>query len=139
MKTAKQTARASVVRGSVGMTLIEIMVVIAIIGIVASAVGYGVTGYFAKAKVSACRIALEGIGQHLTMYMTQDGEYPNSLSELTKKINGGKAILKKSQLKDPWKKKLKYSASDDSFELCSNGPDKREGTEDDICLHDELE
>ena len=34
-----------------GMTLLEIMVVIAIIGILSTAIGYGVVNYMQKAKV----------------------------------------------------------------------------------------
>jgi len=134
------TALRALPRGQQGMTLIEIMVVIAIIGIVASAVGYGVTRYFGQAKVDAARAQINNIANHLEMYLYEHDEYPSNLNVFTKKEKGrGKAILKKSQLKDPWKKKLKYSAKPDGFTLCSGGPDKRDGGGDDICFSDEDE
>lgn len=123
-----------------GMTLIEIMVVIAIIGIVMSAVGYGVMSYFSEAKVQAAKVSLQKIASVLEMYYTTHDEYPPQLEVLTKKSGSGKrgrAALKKSDLKDPWKKKYIYRVDGDSFELCSSGPDKKQGTQDDLCYGDE--
>lgn len=134
----KRSAARGLVRGQQGMTLIEIMVVIAIIGIVASAVGFGVTRYFGQAKIDACKAQIDNIANHLEMYLYEHDEYPSNLDVLTKKEKGrGKAILKKSQVKDPWKKKLKYSVKAEGFELCSGGPDKRDGGGDDICFSDD--
>ena len=134
----KRSAAQGLVRGQQGMTLIEIMVVIAIIGIVASAVGFGVTRYFGQAKIDACKAQIDNIANHLEMYLYEHDEYPSNLDVLTKKEKGrGKAILKKSQVKDPWKKKLKYSVKADGFGLCSGGPDKRDGGGDDICFGDD--
>lgn len=117
-----------------GMTLIEIMVVIAIIGMVTGAIGFGVTRYLSDAKVDAAKIQLDKIGTILETKFAKDGEYPSSLDELTKKGKGGsKAYLEESSLKDPWKTKFIYSPSEDGFKLCSAGPDKREGTDDDQC------
>ena len=133
-----RTAGRALIQGQQGMTLIEIMVVIAIIGIVAGAVGFGVTRYFGQAKIDAAKAQIDNIANHLEMYLYEHDEYPTNLDVLAKKEKGrGKAILKKSQLKDPWKTKLKYAAKGDGFELCSAGPDKRDGGGDDICFGEE--
>jgi len=116
-----------------GMTLLEIMVVIAIIGIVATAVSVGVVGYLQKARINATKSQLGTIANAVQMYAL-DGDYPNSLTVLTE---GAGAPLKPKQLKDPWGQELIYAypAQDANreFDLCSKGPDRREGTEDDIC------
>lgn len=127
-------ARASAARAARGMTLLEIMVVIAIIGIVATSVGIGVVGYLNKAKVDACKAQIRNISQALDI-TAADSDYPSSLSVLTE---GASAPLKAKQLKDPWQQEFIYNypsakGSGAPYDLCSRGPDRREGTEDDIC------
>ena len=127
-------ARRSAVQAARGMTLLEIMVVIAIIGIVMTAIGVGVVGYLNKAKISACKSQLANISNAVQMYAL-DGDFPSSLQALTE---GAGAPLKPKQLKDPWNQEFLYSypAQDPKmreFDLSSKGPDKREGSEDDIC------
>jgi len=138
-RTERNLVVRTVARGQAGMTLIEIMVVIAIIGIVGSAVGYGVTRYFAQAKVDACKAQLANLANHIEMYLYEKDEYPSALDDLLKTTDRNKRkVLKSSQLRDPWKTKLVYRSEGDGFKLCSAGPDKREGSADDIC-HDEEE
>lgn len=127
-------ARREIVVSSLGMTLLEIMVVIAIIGMLATAVGVGVAGWLNKAKVDACKAQVRTIATQLDIYASTEGDYPSSLSPLAE---GANAPLKAKQLKDPWGQDLIYNypsqKGDKKFDLCSKGPDKREGTEDDIC------
>jgi len=125
--------RLSAARASRGMTLLEIMVVIAIIGIVATSVGVGVVGYLGKAKIDSCKAQIRNISQALDI-ASADSDYPSALSTLTE---GANAPLKAKQLKDPWQQEFIYNypsqKGDQRYDLCSKGPDKREGTEDDIC------
>lgn len=139
MKQEKKAAGRLFRKAQQGMTLIEIMVVIAIIGIVMSAVGYGVMNYLAEAKVDAARVSIEKVASILEMHYARNDEYPPSLTELTKKKGKGKgkSALKKADLKDPWKKKWIYSVDGDGFKLCSSGPDKKQGSGDDLCHDDD--
>ncbi|MSP93064.1 MAG: hypothetical protein EXR79_14895, partial [Myxococcales bacterium] len=77
----------------------------------------------AKAQVAT-------VGQAIEAHQARHGEYPGSLQEMTE---GKKAKLKPQNLKDPWHQELQYSAQGDGFTLCSNGTDKKSGTEDDVC------
>ena len=116
------------------MTLIEIMVVIAIIGILASAIGFGVVNWLKESKAQTASIQLSTVAQALDGYYATKGDYPSSLSDLT---SGKRPLLKDKNLKAPWNKDLVYNfpatKGDGDFDLCSKGPDKRAGTEDDIC------
>ena len=115
-----------------GMTLIEIMVVIAIIGILSTAIGFGVVNYLKESKSSVAELSLSKVAQALDAYYTLESEYPNSLDDLT---SGKNPLLKAKDMKDPWKSDLvyRYPGNEGEFDLCSKGPDKRENTDDDIC------
>jgi general secretion pathway protein G len=117
-----------------GMTLIEIMVVIAIISIMAAAIGYGVMNYLARAKIDIAKAQLRTIANALDIYSV-DNDYPDGLTAL---VEGKNPLLKDKQLKDPWKQDIIYNypsskGNDRAYDLCSKGPDRKEGSEDDIC------
>ncbi len=122
-----------------GMTLVEIMVVIAIIGILSSAISFGVFTYLKRAKVRTCEAQLRKIANTLTTYYALEDDFPSDLTDLTSSDAGGK-WLKPKDLKDPWKVDILYaypsSRGEAEFDLCSAGPDKQEGTEDDICYNE---
>ncbi len=113
-----------------GMTLIEIMVVIVIIGVLGSALAVGVFGMLNDAKIDSCAAQLNSVGGVVEAYEARNGDFPDSLTTLSE---GKNPKLKKEILKDPWRQDLQYSATGDGFSLCSGGPDKKSGTEDDIC------
>jgi general secretion pathway protein G len=113
-----------------GMTLIEIMVVIVIIGVLGSAMAYGVFGMLGDAREDSAKAQVSTVGQVIEAHEAKHGSYPDSLQEMTE---GKKAKLKIANLKDPWKQDLQYSQNGDGFSLCSNGADKKSGTEDDVC------
>ena len=114
-----------------GMTLIEIMVVIAIIGIVMTAIGIGVVGYLSDAKVGSAKAQIRNISMHIVQYQNMEGEFPNDLQALVPKY------MKQKDTKDPWKQDFIYQTNTDNpegFTLCSKGPDNVQ-SKDDICNH----
>ena len=130
MKKMENTSRLLV--NQRGMTLIEIMVVIAIIGILSTAIGFGVVNWMKQSKESVAQMTLDKVAQGLDAFYTLESEYPNSLEDLT---SGKNPLLKDKDMKDPWKSELvyRYPGNEGEYDLCSKGEDKRENTDDDIC------
>ena len=115
-----------------GMTLLEIMVVIAIIGILSSAIGVSVVTYMEKAKVDATKAQMRQIANAVELYAVEN-DWPTDLREIL-----DAKMIKEKQLTDPWKQDLIYSypasrGTENRYDLCSKGPDKVEGNDDDVC------
>ncbi|MEZ4872281.1 MAG: type II secretion system major pseudopilin GspG [Bdellovibrionales bacterium] len=127
-----------------GLTLLEIMIVLAIVAGLASVLVVSVQDRLKKANIRQAQIQLNQIGQALDMYYTDCGFYPTSDEGLDALINqpgdscadwGPDPYLKQIP-KDPWKQDLYYEAVDGSYMLISAGPDRKEGTSDDVCSGD---
>ncbi|MBR58941.1 MAG: hypothetical protein CMH54_13100 [Myxococcales bacterium] len=114
-----------------GMTLIEILVVLAIIGMVMGGLVFAYGALFADSQEDVARAQVTTIGNILQTRCNSPRGLPESLENLS--------ALKKSQLKDPWKQEWHYDSSADCDEIvfCSNGKDKKQGSGDDICFAEE--
>ncbi|HSP77810.1 MAG TPA: type II secretion system major pseudopilin GspG [Myxococcaceae bacterium] len=88
-----------------GMTLIEIMVVITILGLIAAAVGVAVIPMLDEAKVERARLDIGNIQNALKLYYAKKGRYPDTAS--------GLRVLVETQVveelpKDPWGNEYVY-------------------------------
>ena len=128
-----------------GFTLIEIMIVLAIIGMIFSFVGVNVIKKFKESKIQAAKIQIASYQQALQAYYLAHNVYPNSeqgLGALVHKPSVGKIpenypdggyFGKKELVKDPWGNDYQYDCQDyQNFNLYSMGPDGEPGTGDDI-------
>jgi general secretion pathway protein G len=75
----KRAVRKSAVRG---MTLIEIMVVITIIGLIAAAVTVAVIPQLQKAQVDRTVLDIKSIESSLKLYYARKGNYPDTATGL---------------------------------------------------------
>ena len=122
-----------------GMTLIEILVVLVLIGIVLGIVGGNFIGRGEKAKADAAKIEIGQIGQSLDLFKLEVGRYPSSQEGLQALISAPPGVAnwngpywKKSTLpKDPWGNEYKYVAPGQSgpYDVVSYGADGKEGGE----------
>ena len=111
-----------------GMTLIEIMVVITILGLVAAAVAVNVVGTLSDAKIKQARTDLHTLENCLDLYKVDKGRYPTSEDGLAAVVAAGKC---KAGLKDPWQHDYIYlypgQVHADSFDIKSYGSDGQPG------------
>ena len=121
---------------SMGFSLIEILVVIALIGIVATLVIRNVGGGFAGGQAKAAKSQIASVGMSIEQYYLDNGSYPERLEDLVQKpanaTNWNGPYAKQSQLNDPWGSPIDYRAPGENgrdFDLVSLGKDKRPGGE----------
>lgn len=112
-----------------GMTLIEIMVVITILGIIATIVGVNVMGQLDDAKVDTARIEIKQLASGMDHYYMRKSKYPDTATGL-KALLDAKII---SELKaDPWGNEYVYTNQGGKPVIVSYGKDGEAGTADDI-------
>ncbi len=115
-----------------GMTILEVMIVLAIIGLIAGTVGASVFGALQRGRVKTAKIAVTEIANASQQYMMDNNNScPANVDDLI-----AKGFLKKKAYKDPWAKDFVFKCpgqgDPDGVDVMSTGPDKSEGTADDI-------
>lgn len=126
----KQVARYRHTRS--GFTLIEVMLVVIIIGILATVVVARFTGHGEKARINATHLSIKNICTAIDAYELDVGSLPASLADLTKETEDRGALLDSVPV-DAWGTTFQYkSTSKFSYEVRSAGPDEQFGNEDDL-------
>jgi general secretion pathway protein G len=121
-----------------GMTLIEILVVLVLIGVVLGIVGGNFIGKGEKAKADAAKIEISQIAQTLDLYKLEIGRYPTTQEGLQALITAPAGVTnwngpywkRASVPKDPWGNEYKYLSPAQSgapYEIISLGADGKEG------------
>ena len=122
-----------------GFTLIDLLIVMVILGLLASLVGPRLFGQLDASKVKAARTQIEMAGAALDTYRLDMSRYPSTqegLAALSEKpadaADAAKwrgPYLKKRVDKDPWGNSYVYKAPGEKadYELSSLGADGKEG------------
>lgn len=117
-----------------GFTLIEILVAVAIIGIMGTIAVQSVTGYIAKTHVTAAEQGVQALKESCAAYFMQHKKFPSNLDQLTE---GDDPILESDKyLYDPWDNKYEMEVKGKRIIIKSAGEDGQMGTEDDITSAD---
>ena len=119
-----------------GFTLLELLVVMAIIGLLAGYVGPRYFAQIGKSEVKAARAQIDGLEKALDQYRLDTGHYPSQdqgLAAITKKPANEPRwdgpYLKKDLPMDPWGRAFIYKipAERGDYELVSLGKDGAAG------------
>ncbi|MCA6123838.1 type II secretion system major pseudopilin GspG [Bradyrhizobium sp. WSM 1704] len=134
---AKPDARRPIRSGQEGFTLVEMLVVIAIIGLIMGLIGPRVLNYLSESKVKAARIQLQSFSSALDLFYLDAGRFPSSaegLAALVRRTPGVAAwngpYLKGGNVpNDPWSHPYIYRSPGEHgpYDIISYGADGQEG------------
>jgi general secretion pathway protein G len=95
-------------------TLLEVLVVVAIIVMLAGVGGFYLLQRYEEAKLSRAKIDCEALSSAAENYKLRNGNYPASIEQLAQQQpDGGQPFIAPDKVKDPWGK---------SYQIDPNGP-----------------
>ena len=126
-----------------GFTLLEMVAVVAIIGVLMTLVGTQIAAQLDKANVQATKAKISSVSQALELYRIDNGRYPTTEQGLQalitkpttnpepKRYMAGGYIKSRANLMDAWDNDLQYASPGQhnprGFDLWSLGSDQEPG------------
>jgi len=120
-----------------GFTLVEMLVVLAILGLIVGLVGPRVLNYLSDSKVKTAQIQMENLSSALDLYYLDNGRYPSTEEGLTALVRrptsavawNGPYLKTPAVPKDPWGHDYLYRAPGQNgpYDVGSLGAEGREG------------
>jgi general secretion pathway protein G len=112
-----------------GVTLIEILIVLAIVGLIAGGVAVVAVPKYQESQKNQAKIDARTIHPVAEKYRVDHPGEPCPTVEL---LRDKKELSAASKITDPWDTPYKIICGDEDVSVQSLGPDKKEGTNDDI-------
>jgi general secretion pathway protein G len=123
-----------------GFTLIELMVVITILGLLASITSVGVMKYLKQARIDTAKMKMRSIVDGIKHYRLRTGKIPQSIGDMCGDDEDNRDLDCTEPPKDPWNNDFEYTPKDrrnyDLVCLGADGAPGGEGEEADITLKD---
>lgn len=127
-----------------GMSLIEIIIVIALMGTLMAIVIQNLTKRQETAMEDAARLSMQQLDTNLQMYKVHNYNFPTTdqgLDALLTAPSGATRwrgpYVEAKKLNDPWGTKFEYESDGRTFKITSAGADQQPGTSDDISYPDD--
>lgn len=134
-KNKKKTFVKRVLAGSLGLSLIEMLVVIAMLAFLMSVVARNVSQSRKKSDINKAKILIGLIQQAMEEFSYDCGYYPETLEDLVSAPAdceewGPSPYFKNGKIpQDPWKQDFLYNYDEETgqFEILSYGADRKPG------------
>lgn len=122
-----------------GFTLVELLVVLAILGLLAALAMPQLINSLERARMDTAKVQIEKLGTILDLYRLDNGRYPTEqegIQALMERPAGverwsGPYLKNREALTDPWGGQYRYRAPGEhgAYDLSSLGADQKEGGE----------
>lgn len=128
---ARATRRAGKRAAQAGVTLVEVLIVVAIMALLASGVGFFAVPKYKQAQIDTALQSARGLRTAIQDWQRLNNEATcPTLSQLIE----GKQVDSASNTSDPWAQEWIFACTDDEVFVQSAGPDKKQGTADDLSI-----
>ncbi len=133
MRVSRSLTRSPSPAAQSGMSLLEIIIVIVLIGAVLTLVGSRVLGGADRGKANLAKSQIQTLAGKVENYQLDTGSLPSKLDDLVTQPGNAAGWLgpyaKPAELKDPWGHAIEYRAPGDSrpFDLMTMGKDGQAG------------
>jgi general secretion pathway protein G len=112
-----------------GLTLVELIIVITIIGVLTAAISVGLMKAKKTADIGTTTTACNTARSATAMWKSA---HPSDDCPTIEDLRKEKFLGSDFNLKDPWGNSLKLACDSEDVTCTSAGPDRKEGTDDDI-------
>jgi general secretion pathway protein G len=116
-------------RRRAGMTLVEIMIVIIIMGLIATAVGIAVLPQLNRARENQTRADAQSVQSAAVLYLSQE---PNADCPTVEDLVQAGVLDRTRRTTDAWDRPFQIECEGNDVYVISAGADGQMGTEDDI-------
>jgi len=110
-----------------GVTLVEVLIVVAIMALIAGGVSFLVLPRYREAQVKTAKTNARNIRNVATTHVAMKGDCPTVQSMIA-----DKELDSAGDTKDPWGGDFTVKCEGDDITVTSPGPDKKDGSPDDV-------